>query len=72
MKKTSLRAFRFAALTAAIATAIGLLALCPGRSQAEGYLATQPTELDEPALGTLRALCTWADGKDTTVPINVK
>ena len=51
-KRTAPAAFRFAALAAVVLTAASVVALCPGKSHAEGYLATQPEELEELILGT--------------------
>src|SRR3546814_10489689 len=51
--KTSLpSSFRPAALAAVFCATIGLAALPSGEARAEGYLATQPTELEELVLGT--------------------
>jgi hypothetical protein len=52
MKRAAPRSFRLAALAALASTAIGLTALCPGSSRAEGYLATKPIELETLVLGT--------------------
>jgi hypothetical protein len=52
MKRAAPRSFRLAALAALASTAIGLTALCPGTSRAEGYLATKPIELETLVLGT--------------------
>jgi len=51
-KRIATSAFRSAAAAALLFTAAGLAALCPGKSQAEGYLATQPEELEDLVLGT--------------------
>ncbi len=52
MKRAAPRSFRLAAMAALLGTAMGLIVLCPGRSQAEGDLATQPIELETLVLGT--------------------
>ncbi|MGD1880665.1 MAG: hypothetical protein ACFB13_24585 [Kiloniellaceae bacterium] len=52
MKRTAPRSFRLAAFAAVVSTAVGLAVACPSPSQAEGYLATKPIELDELVLGT--------------------
>lgn len=51
-KRTAVRSFRLAALSAVFCTAVGLAALCPNESHAEGYLATKPIELETLVLGT--------------------
>jgi hypothetical protein len=52
MLKRAPQSFRLAALAALVGTAAGLVALCPGQSRAEGYLATKPIELETLVLGT--------------------
>lgn len=52
MKRAAPRSFRLAALAALASTAVGLAALCPGTSRAEGDLATKPIELETLVLGT--------------------
>jgi hypothetical protein len=51
-RRTASPSFRLAALAAVFFTAVALGVLWPGQSRAEGYLATQPTELEELVLGT--------------------
>jgi len=51
-KRTAPTAFRFAALAAVVLSAASMVALYPGKSHAEGYLATQPEELEDLILGT--------------------
>jgi len=51
-KKIDVRSFRLAALAAAVVGAAGAAAFCPSESQAEGYLATKPIELEQLVLGT--------------------
>ncbi|MPZ10398.1 MAG: hypothetical protein GEU89_09335 [Kiloniellaceae bacterium] len=51
MLKRAPQSFRLAALAALAGTAAGLVALCPGQSRAEGYLATRPIELETLVLG---------------------
>jgi len=48
-RRTAPPSFRLAALVAMLFTAV---VLCPDQGRAEGYLATQPTELEELVLGT--------------------
>lgn len=52
IKKVDIQSFRIATLAAIFTAAAGVLALCPGESRAEGYLATKPIELEELVLGT--------------------
>jgi hypothetical protein len=51
-KKFTPGSFQLAALAALASTAVGLAALCPGTSRAEGDLATKPIELETLVLGT--------------------
>lgn len=66
MLKRAPQSFRLAALAALVGTAVGLVALCPGQSRAEGYLATQPIE------GTYELYAKGLKEIGTVVTINVK